>query len=407
MIETSVTPQAFPIERAAECPFDPPPGYAALRDDDSVAKAACPSGIDAWVVTRYEDVRTLLRDPRLSSRQAPSAHAMPHADWDREVSKGNILQLDGEDHARLRRALISEFTVRRIEQLRPYIRQIVDEHIDAMLASGTSADLYEQFALPIPSLVICELLGVPYEDRDKFHAWSAVLMLVDSEPAAAQAVSQELSGYLAGLIQAKMAQPADDLLSRLIARGQDDGTALPLEILVELAIILLIGGHETTANQIALSTAVLLRDPEQLAKLRANPDIAPSAVEEMLRYLSIVQFGLLRQATDDLEIGDHQISAGEWIVAATTAGNRDERFFPKPDEIDLERPTNRHLAFGFGIHQCLGQQLARVELQEVYTRLFARIPTLRLTAEPAELPYKHNALVYGVHSLPVAWDLSV
>jgi cytochrome P450 len=398
------TAHAFPMERAAGCPFDPPADYAKLRDNEPVAQAACPAGIDAWVVTRYEDVRSLLRDPRLSSWQAPSAHASPNADFERVVGPGNILQLDGEKHARLRRALMGEFTVRRIEQLRPYIAKIVDEHIDAMLAAGTTADLYQQFALPIPSLVICEMLGVPYDDRDKFHVWSAQLMSVDADPVDQQAAVQGITGYIGGLVQAKLDQPTDDLLGRLIERGQDDGTTLDVPVLVELGLSLLIAGHETTANQIALSTLALLRNPDQLAKLRANPDMAPSAVEEMLRYLSIVQFGLLRQATDSIEIGDRKINPGEWIIGAITAGNRDDRFFANPDEIDLERATNRHLAFGFGIHQCIGQQLARVELQEVYTRLYARIPSLRLAADMDELTYKNNTLVYGVQKLPVAWD---
>jgi cytochrome P450 len=404
MTETATAPHAFPTERATRCPFDPPAEYAKLRDDEPVAQAACPAGINAWVVTRYEDVRTLLRDPRMSSREAPSAHAAPHVDWDREVSPGSIVQLDGKAHAHLRRALIPEFTVRQIERLRPYIRRIVDEHIDAMLASGTTADLYEQFALPIPSLVICELLGVPYDDRDKFHEWSAVLMAVDADPAVAQEATGAITGYMAGLIQAKTAEPADDLLSRLITRGQVEGAELSVEVLVTLGLSLLIAGHETTANQIALSTVALLRNPDQLTKLRAKPDMAPSAVEEMLRYLSIVQFGLLRQATDDVEVADRTINAGEWIVAAIGAGNRDERFFPEPNKVDLARTTNRHLAFGFGIHQCIGQQLARVELQEVYTRLYSRIPSLRLAVEMDELKYKDNALVYGVRTLPVAWD---
>ena len=398
------TAHAFPMERATGCPFDPPADYAKLRDNEPVAQAACPAGIDAWVVTRYEDVRTLLRDPRLSSWQAPSAHASPNANFERVVGPGNILQLDGEKHARLRRALMGEFTVRRIEQLRPYIAKIVDEHIDAMLAEGTTADLYQQFALPIPSLVICEMLGVPYDDRDKFHVWSAQLMSVDADPVDQQAAVQGINGYIGGLVRAKMDKPTDDLLGRLIERGQDDGSALDVPVLVELGLSLLIAGHETTANQIALSTLALLRNPDQLAKLRANPDMAPSAVEEMLRYLSIVQFGLLRQATDSIEIGGRRINAGEWIIGAITAGNRDDRFFANPDDIDLERATNRHLAFGFGIHQCIGQQLARVELQEVYTRLYARIPSLRLAADMDELTYKNTTLVYGVQKLPVAWD---
>ncbi|TCO48898.1 cytochrome P450 [Actinocrispum wychmicini] len=395
---------AFPVERTPNCPFDPPAEYAQRRDNDPIAPAACPVGFDAWVVTRYEDVRAMLRDPRFSSRAMPAAHIMPGADWDMPVTPGNIVQLDGEEHGRLRRALIAEFTVRRVEQMRPYIQNAIDEHIDRLLAGPAPVDLYEHFALAIPSLVICELLGVPYEDRDTFHRLTAILTALDSDQQTQDDAFMQLAEYLFPLFRAKEASPGNDLISRMIVRGRENGDPLSAEILVELASSLLVAGHETTANQIALSTVALLSNPEQLAKLRANPDIAPSAVEEMLRYLSIAQYGLLRHATEDIELGDTKIKAGDWVVASIASGNRDDRFFSDPDEIDLERPTNRHLAFGFGIHQCLGQQLARVELQEVFVRLFTRIPTLRLAVDEDDLVFNHRTLVYGVKKLPVTWE---
>jgi cytochrome P450 len=404
MTETPTDYGKFPDARPTGCPFDPAAAYADLRQADPVAKVACPVGVDAWVVSRYDDVRTVLADPRLSSRSAPSAHVNPEADLDREVGPGSILQTDGEEHSRLRRLLTSEFTVKRVQALRPRIQQLVDEHIDAMLARTGPVDLVTEFALPIPSLVICELLGVPYADRDHFQRQSAVLVSVDQAPELLAAVNQELQQYMAGLVMAKQAKREDDLLSRLITRAEESGRPLTLPELVTLGISLLIAGHETTANMIALSTLALLRNPHQLEALRKDPSLAPAAAEELLRYLSVVQFGVFRHVTEDIPLREETIKAGEYLIAALSSGNRDESVFPAADQLDLDRKASAHLAFGFGPHQCLGQQLARVELQEVYTRLYRRIPTLRLAVPFEEIRFKNNTLVYGVTALPVTWD---
>ncbi|MCE7010704.1 cytochrome P450 [Kibdelosporangium philippinense] len=403
MTDMSTIP-AFPATRAPGCPFEPPAEFSELRDNDAITQASCPAGIDAWVVSRYEDVRNVLSTPSVSSRKAPSAHVTPGADLERPITPGNILQLDGKEHARLRRLLTPEFTVRRMEALRPYIQQLVEEHIDAMLAGPQPADLYQAFALPIPSLVICEMLGVPYEDREVIHEHSATLMAVDRDPAIGFAAYGQVQAYMTTLFETKLANPGDDLIGRMITRGRESGDQITAAEMVELAITLLIAGHETTANMIALSTAALLQQPEKLAELRDNPELAPTAVEEMLRYLSVVQFGLLRYATEDVQIGEQTVKAGEWLVAAIGSGNRDEQVYAEADSIDLARKAKTHLAFGFGIHQCLGQQLARIELQEVYARLFRRIPTMRLAIDADEISFKDNALVYGVHELPVTWE---
>jgi cytochrome P450 len=367
-------------------------------------KVSTPAGVEAWVFSRYDDVRTVLADSRLSSRSAPSAHVVPRADLEREVESGSILQNDGERHAYLRRLLTSEFTVKRVQALRPRIQQLIEDHIDAMLASEAPVDLVQAFALPIPSLVICELLGVPYADRDQFQRRSAILVAVDRPEEEVLRVSEELEQYMAGLVLAKIGHREDDLLSRLITRAVDQGTPLTVPELVSIGITLLIAGHETTANMIALSTLVLLRNPDQLDALRRRPELAPAAAEELLRYLSVVQFGLFRHVMEDIPIGDETIRAGEYLVAALSSGNRDESVFPNADRIDLSRKASAHLAFGFGPHQCLGQQLARVELQEVYSRLYRRIPTLRLAVPFEEIRFKDNTLVYGVTALPVTWD---
>lgn len=395
---------AFPSTRPGRCPFDPATGYAELRETDGLAKVSTPAGVDAFLISRYDDVRAVLADRRMSSHSAPSGHMEPQLDLQREVESGSILQNDGAQHTRLRRLLTGEFTVKRVQALRPRIVELIEDHLDAMLASDGPVDLIEAFALPIPSLVICELLGVPYAERDEFQRRSAILVAVDVDQETADQAFEELGEYVAGLVLAKQAKREDDLLSRLITRSEEQDEPLTVEELVSIAVVLLIAGHETTANMIGLSTLALLRDPDQLDALRNNPELAPSAVEEMLRYLSVIQFGLFRQVQEDIPLGDETIKAGEYLIAALAVGNRDERMFPDPDRIDLSRKASKHLAFGFGPHQCLGQQLARVELQEVFSRLYRRIPTLRLAVPFEEIKFKNNTIVYGVTALPVTWD---
>ncbi|MEU4195889.1 cytochrome P450 [Kribbella sp. NPDC026611] len=399
--------ESFPVGRPPGCPFDPAREYADYRAADGLTKVSTPAGVDAYVASRYDEVRTLLRDTRLSSRSAPSDHVIPDADLDRDVESGQILHVDGAAHKRLRRLLATEFAARRMEALRPRIASMIEAQIDSMLAASGPVDLVRAFALPIPSLVICELLGVPYQDRDEFQRRSAELVRVDGDRAEIMRVADGLNQYVAGLVLAKQAQRSDDLLSRLITRGEELGDPLTVPELVSIGITLLIAGHETTANMIALSTLALLRHPAQLEALRDDPSLAPAAVEELLRYLSVVQFGLFRHVTDDVPVGAETMAAGSFLIAALASANRDESVFPDGDRLDLGRSPAAHLAFGFGPHQCLGQQLARVELQEVFTRLYRRIPTLRLAVPFEEIEYKDNTLVYGVSALPVTWDGSL
>ncbi|WP_433018064.1 cytochrome P450 [Kribbella sp. CA-294648] len=401
----------FPLNRPTGCPFDPAAEYAPLRDLEGPVEMSTPAGVNAWVFTRFDDVRRVLADPRLSSRLAPSAHAVPGADLDRQIGTAAILQDDGEHHLRLRRLLASEFTIKRMEALRPRIAQLIEDRLDSMLRSDRPVDLVEVFALPIPSLVICELLGVPYEERDQFQHRSAILGTVDRRPEELERAGVELGQYAAGLVLARQAKREDDLLSRLITRAEEQGDALAVPELVSIVLTLLIAGHETTANMIALSTLALLGEPELLRTLRHQPEISAQAVEEMLRYLSVLQFGLFRQIEDDIPLIHStpaaipaDIKAGEYLIAALPAANRDDRVFPDPDRIDLTRQGPAHLAFGFGRHQCLGQQLARVMLQEVFNRLFRRIPTLRLAVPVEQIRFKDNAMTYGVATLPVTWE---
>lgn len=392
---------AFPTMRPAGCPYDPPEPYAALREAGPMSKVRCPAGMDAWLVTRYADVRAVLADPAMSSRVGSSAHVYPHADFGEEVNPGSIIQLDGKEHARLRRMVIGEFTVRRAEAMRTYIQELVESHLDAMLARPGEADLVRDFALPIPMLVVCELLGVPYADRERFERQSATMLSADTTREQVHQAFGEMSGLLAELIGDKQQNPQDDLLSRLIARSEAGGDPLSTGELVVLGLSLLVGGLESTVNVIALSTLVLLEHPDQREAVLAAPE---RAVEELLRYMSVVQAGLLRYATEDVQVGARAVKAGEWLVVALDSADRDEEVFPGAGKLDFHRESPRaHVTFGFGPHQCVGRSLARVELQEALTRLFRRVPDLRLAVPRESLAYKHNTVVYGVRELPIAW----
>ncbi|MGW4848092.1 cytochrome P450 [Nocardia brasiliensis] len=399
MAETIRT-RAFPVVRPAGCPFDPPAAYAALRTEP-VAEVRCPTGMDAWLVTRYADVRAVLADRTLSSRGAASLHILPNAGQD-PVLPGNVIQLDGKEHARLRKWVVAEFTARRVDTMREYIQGVVDSRLDAMLAKPGDADLLQDFATPITLETISELLGVPDIYRDQFQRMSVTLLSSDTEPEQTRQATVGLLGYLIELFDAKRQHPQDDLFSRMIVRAEAEDDRLGTEELAMLALNLVVAGNETTANMLALSALALLDHPGQRDGLFEAPQ---RAIDELLRYLTVVQFGVLRYATEDVVVGERVIQAGEWLVAALNSANRDEQAFPEPDELDLRRASpHRHVAFGFGAHKCLGEQLARVELEQALTRLFRRVPSLRLAVPREELAYKDNMLTYGVCRLPVAWD---
>ena len=296
------------------------------------------------------------------------------------------------------------FAIRRVEALRPSIQRIVDEHIDALLAGPRPVDLVQTFALPVPSLVICHLLGVPYADHDFFQRRARVLVGRDQAVEAVLAAQDELTEYLEGVIAGKLLEPADDLLSKL-AREHVATGELSRRDTAHMAVLLLIAGHETTANMIALGTLALLEHPDQLAALRDtdDPALIAGAVEELLRYLTITHSGRRRVALQDIEIDGQTIHAGEGIVLATDAANRDEDAFAEADRLDVHRDARSHLAFGFGVHQCLGQPLARVELQIVYGTLYAASPACELAVPLEQIPFKHDSNVYGVYELPVTF----
>ena len=396
---------AFPMPRAAGCPFDPPPGMTALRSARPVSTVRMWDGRNAWLITDYEHARALLADPRVSSdtTQPNYPFSSPGLMARRKQSR-TFINMDNPEHQQLRRMVTSSFSIRRVEQMRPRIQAIVDGLIDDMLSGPNPCDLVQALALPVPSLIICELLGVPYEDREFFHHNTKTLVSRTATPDEAMAAQQALLDYLGGLITTKKTQPGDDVLTRL-SRRVENGELSQREA-ADMASLLLVAGHETTANMIALGTAALLQHPEQLAELQKDepdPATVAASVEELLRYLTIVHNGRSRVALADITVGDVTIAAGDPLIIASDTANRDATAFADPDRLDIHRDARRHVAFGYGVHQCLGQPLARVELQVVYATLYRRIPTLRLATDLEQLPFKHESAVYGLHELPVAW----
>ncbi|MFV0132278.1 cytochrome P450 [Streptomyces sp. HMX87] len=392
-------PVAFPQDRT--CPYHPPTAYDPLRATRPLARITLYDGRQAWLVTGHATARRLLADQRLSSDRTHPDFPVPAPRFaggrDRRTA---LLGVDDPEHHAQRKMVLPEFTLKRAAALRPRIQEIVDGRLDAMTAQGPPAELVSAFALPVPSMVICALLGVPYADHDFFEEQSRRLL---RGPAAAdtQDARDQLEGYLGLLVDRKRREPGTGLLDDLVRRQSRDGTA-DRAGLVALAIILLVAGHETTANMISLGTYTLLRHPERLAELRADPRLLPGAVEELMRMLSIAD-GLLRRATEDIEVDGHTIRAGEGVVFATSVINRDTAVYAEPDTLDWHRPARHHVAFGFGIHQCLGQNLARAELEIALHTLFERLPTLRLAVPAEEIPWKPGDTIQGMLELPVAW----
>lgn len=401
----TTTPARLPQVRSG--PFDPPPEYRVLQAEDPVSPLAFPDGSTGWLLTRYEDVRAMLADPRFSSRRGFSVN--PIRELPPEVravlvpEPGQFIGMDPPEHTRYRRLLTGQFTVRRMRSLVPRITEIVDDHLEAMALNEPPVDLVRAFALPVPSLVICELLGVPPEDRTAFQRRSSTLLSLTSEGPEVMRAREGIRAYMLGLVRAKREQPTDDLLSGLVHHEDDDGR-LSDEELLNIGNLLLVAGHETTANMLALGTLALLQHPDQLAALASDPALVDRAVEELLRYLSIVQFGLIRIATEDLQLHGRSIRAGDPVVASIAAANRDPAHFPDPDRLDVTREHSPHLAFGHGVHQCLGQQLARVEMTVGFTALLDRFPTLRLAVALDQVRMRDDMVIYGVHELPVTWD---
>ncbi|GLW06362.1 cytochrome P450 [Microtetraspora sp. NBRC 13810] len=383
---------------------DPHAMYGPLRELGPVHPIDFPPGTSAFLILDYEHGRAALNDPRLSKdmlRNGP--------DWLQEETRINpvishhMLVQDPPDHTRQRRLVARAFTPRRVEELRPRVAEITDELIDAMVARG-EADLIADFAVPLPITVICELIGIPVEIRPAFREWSqqVLMVAVDEEQRAVQLRAvQGITDTFTDLIASRRAAPREDLVSALIGARDDDGVLSEEEVLGTL-VLLMIAGHETTVNLIGSGMAALLREPAQLRLLRERPELLPSAVEELLRLESPVERSTNRIAVQDLEIAGTPIPAGSFVHVSLAAASRDPKVFPEPDRLDLAREGNRHIAFGHGVHFCLGAPLARLEGQIAFGALLSRLPGIALACPPEDLRWSMSGSVTrGLVSLPV------
>ncbi|MEU8782504.1 cytochrome P450 [Streptomyces sp. NPDC048637] len=392
----------IPLPRDRDHVLRPVREVPRLLREEPVRKVRFPNGIDAWLVSRYEYFCAVTSDPaRFSSRKDETEPQK------RQISRPPVNQpaafnrSDGEQHRHYRRKLTKEFMVKRIAEMRPHIQRIVDEHLDDVARHSTPVDLVSTFTLPVPSLVIAELLGVPYGHRQAFQDAASTSMSLHATAADVQQSFAKLGEILGRVFDARSSDPREDLISRLLHEQRD----LDREELTILCIGLLIAGHETTANFAGLAIATLLQQPDQLAKFTAHPERAGQSVEELLRCLIGIEGGggLIRRAVEDVEIGGQLIRAGEWVAASMAAANLDPALCPHADQLDLDRAPVAHVSFGYGPHACLGQNLARAELEIMLVSLFSRFPDLRLAVPVEDLPFRDDMLVYGVRALPVTW----
>lgn len=402
MAEAPVMPTH--LRRQGEFALDP--SLVRMREDGRLAQVTTVQGLPAWLVTRADDVRAILADARRFSNDLPPdrlRQVIGDELTDAEIAEaraGNLLGVDPPDHSRLRRMLTPSFTVRQMRRLEPWIAGIVERHLDAMERAGAPVDLVQAFALPIPSLVICEFLGVPYADRTEFQRRSNRLLDLSLTPRERMEISRELRAYMADLVDAAGADPGTALLGALVREHGDD---LTRDELIGIGNLLLIAGHETTANMLGLGTLALLRHPDQLRLMRDHPEHVEAAVEELLRWLSIVNTGFVRITTEPVELCGVRLEAGELVMASLAAANHDPALAPDPDALDLTRGSIGHLAFGHGVHHCLGAPLARTEMRIAFPALLRRFPGLRLADPGQEVEMRRSSFIYGVARLPVAW----
>jgi cytochrome P450 len=385
--------------------FNPTSELREIRESTGVRTVTSAFGMEVFLVTRHEDIKDVLSDHERFSNGRPPGFVVPGApnipeEEQASARAGNLLGLDPPEHQRLRRMLTAEFTIRRMKRLEPRIVEIVDAQLDAMEKAGPPADLVASFALPIPSLVICELLGVPYDDRDDFQRRTARQLDLSIPIPERLELQRQGRAYMSSLVERARKQPAEDILGMLV---RDHGSELTDDELIGIASLLLLAGHETTSNMLGLGTLALLRHPDQLAAVRNDPDAIGPAVEELLRWLSIVHSAIPRITTTDVEIAGVPIPAGELVFVSLPSGNRDPDFIDSPEVLDIRRGAPGHLAFGHGVHHCLGAPLARMEMRIAFPALLRRFPTLALAEDFADVPFRSFHFIYGLKSLEVGW----
>ena len=392
----------FPFQRT--CPFDPPPQYAKARAAGPLFAITLWNGKRAWLVTRHEEIRAVLSDDTRFSG------AMAHPDFPRvtaarvavDRNERAFVGMDNPAHDRYRRLFSREFSMRRMLALKPVIAGIAERLIDELVARGPPVDLVATLAVKFPSLVMSAVFGSPYEDHEFIIRCAVARHGLTQTPRDAELKSRELAAYMRRLIDAKEAAPGDDMVSRIIEEQVKPG-ALSRDDFAEIGAMILRAGHDTTTNMIGMGTLLLLQNDAMRRRLAADPALIEGAVEEMLRFITPVQFSPRRVALEDVEIGEVTVRQGEGLFMLLASANRDEKFFAEPDTFDVARDASQHLAFGFGIHQCLGQMLARFELQVMFEAMLRRLPGLRLAAPLEEVRFKHDMQIYGVHNLPVTW----
>ncbi|WP_035792236.1 cytochrome P450 [Kitasatospora mediocidica] len=381
--------------------FDPPAIFDELRKERPLARMVYPDGHVGWIATSHELARQVLSDPKFSHNleighfpvtkyggPVPQFPAMP----------GMFIHMDPPEQTRFRRLLTREFTARRISQLTPQVEAVAAEQIKAMREHGDSADLVETYANPLVLRVLSDLIGLPYSERDRFAEAPVVMNNPFGDAQESMAAFAQVGAFIQETIARKKAEPGDDVLSRLIASGE-----LTDEELGNITALLLFAGYETTESALAVGVFALLHHPEQLAALRADPSKLDDAVEEILRYVTVNQYEIFRTALEDLELGGHAVKKGETVTVSLPAANRDPAKFGCPADLDLSRDTAGHVAFGYGVHQCIGQNLARLELQVGLRALLDAFPDLRLAVPADEVPLRLHGSVFAVKTLPVSW----
>ncbi|MFI6121962.1 cytochrome P450 [Streptomyces sp. NPDC051064] len=395
-----------PFPYARQGPFTAPAQYAEMIEKGVTQVTLAQSGLRVWTVTGYANVRSLLTDPRVSaSRRLPGFpfYFIAPPEFRTETS---FIGYDAPEHTRARGKVAAAFTYQRVQKMRGRIQEVVDEHIDRMLDLAPPVDFHRLFSLSLPTTVICEMLGVPQDDHDFIIEHSNNMFGGRSAPEQRRAAIIEVNAYVEKLVRLKTETPGEDVISMAIAAYEESGEEYTERDLVNMVRMLMNGGHETTASMISFGTAALLEHPEQLAELLADPEkmIGP-ATEELLRVVTIGDVGVPRVALEDIEIDGTVIPAGDGILCLLLTANRDPEVFPDPDELILSRGSRKQVGFGYGAHLCIGAELARLEMQIVWTTLFRRIPSLRLVKPLDEVPRKEGAIVYGVHELHVTWDV--
>ncbi|ALG08719.1 cytochrome P450 [Kibdelosporangium phytohabitans] len=403
MVQPAVKPSALPElprERVTH-PFDLPPEYVTLRDAAPISRFVWPNGVEGWLITTYDLQREVLADNRFSIDRAGNMPPSLALGRKPVMMPRSLVAMDPPEHTKWRRLIMKDMTPGKARAMEPRIEAITAEHIARMREQGPPVDLLPALAFAVPSAIICELLGVPVADQEFFQQQTHVRSSVHSTPDQVDEATIALTEYLRGVVDEKKRRPVDDLLSHL-GQGEIDGEPVSREYMVGMAMLLLLAGHETTASTIGVGVANLMGRPELIKEL-ATPDSADRLVEEVLRIHSVIQYGVVRRATEDVEVGGVRIAAGEWVTCLLASANRDESKYGCPHAIDVEQSKVPHITFGYGVHQCLGMSLARVELRVVLRALFAEFPDLRPVRPVEDLRYREDMFVYGLYELPVEW----